>query len=132
MPTYRGFDLTVRALSVRKQAKKNLRCVVVHSFAPRDLEGDVGKAELDAFQKHAYEIFDEYVYPAYGDNAPSRENSMAAHFPWVIRQDTDLERFSSISAVKDALFSELHQALCRRIEELCRPDEDAGDEEEVP
>jgi hypothetical protein len=68
------------------------------------------------------------MYAAGEDDAPSQEDSTAAHFPWVIRQDTDLERFSSVHAVREALFSDHHRTLFRRIEELCRP-EDADDEE---
>ncbi|AUX48999.1 uncharacterized protein SOCE26_105440 [Sorangium cellulosum] len=126
---HQGFDLTVQALGLRKPAAE-LRSVVVHSFAPSKSAPALRAAEREQMLQRSYESFDDYVYTAYTEDAPALEDETAAHFPWMISQDPDLERFASISAVKDKLLSEEYQALKRRIDALCRPEQPDGDDEE--
>jgi MinD-like ATPase involved in chromosome partitioning or flagellar assembly len=118
---YQGFDLTLHALSIRKNAA-DLRCVVVHSFAPPKSSPVLRDAEREEVAQRVYESFDRHIYPAYTENAPALEDATAAHFPWIISQDPDLERFPAIETVKENLFSEEYGALRRRIEELCSPE----------
>jgi len=126
---FRGLDLAIRALGVRKSAA-DLRCVVVHGFSPRDPESEPGKLELENFQQRTYDSFCSHIY-TYEDEPPAPADKTAAHWPWPLRQDPDLERFSSVSSVQNNLFTEQHQQLLRRIQELCTPEPQLGDPDEA-
>ncbi|WP_158620115.1 tyrosine-protein kinase family protein [Corallococcus sicarius] len=127
--SFRGLDIAIQALGIRKNSQ-DLRCIVVHGFAPRDPESDSGKLELAKFQERTYDSFCEHIYE---EDPPAPTDKTAAHWPWPLRQDPDLERFSSILSVRDNLFSEQHQHLLLRIKELCSPEPqsnaNSGDEE---
>ena len=118
---FQGLDLTVHALSLRKRVDE-LRCVVTHNFAPRDLDSEEGRAEVEEFQRRSFEIFDRYIYASYEEDAPSPDDSTAAHWPWPLRANPSLERFTNILSAKDILFAEEYRSLRKRIEELCTPE----------
>lgn len=121
---YRGLDLTVRAIARRKPEKK-LRCVTVHGFATSDPSSREGKAELDEVRERAYSIFSEHLY----DDAPAETDRQAAHFPWPLRRNSLLERFSSITSALDELRTDQYRELLDRIIELCAPEDPSNEDE---
>lgn len=122
---YRGLDLTVRALG-RRTPEDKLRCITVHGFAPPELESAEAKAEIAEVRDRAYKSFCEHVY----DEVPSEEDETAAHFPWPLRRNPHLERFTTIASVQNDLRTEQHTKLLSRIVELCTPEDSVPDEED--
>jgi MinD-like ATPase involved in chromosome partitioning or flagellar assembly len=118
---YQGLELTIRALSKRK-SQDRLRCITVHGFAPQDPNSSEGQAEIIEMHDRAYDIFCEHVYPASSANIPAIDDQTAAHWPWPLKRNSNLERFTSISSVQDDLRTQQHKDLLQRIEELCAPD----------
>ena len=117
---YRGLDLTVRTLARRKREEKT-RCVTVHGFAPADPSSAEGKAEVDEVRSRAYAIFSDHLY----GEAPAETDTLTAHYPWQLRRNPLLERFTTISSVLPQLRTEQHAALLDRIIELCAPEDEA-------
>jgi MinD-like ATPase involved in chromosome partitioning or flagellar assembly len=126
---YRGLDLTVKALA-RRKPEDQLRCVVVHGFAPSDEESPEGKAEIAEVRFRAYRSFSEHVYCRGDEDLPAEDDDGVAHFPWRLRRNPSLERFTSIASVLQDLRTEQHRALLRRVVELCAPEGEPADDEE--
>lgn len=129
--SFRGLNIAIQALGIRKSAQ-DLRCIIVHGFSPRDPDSELGKQELAEFQGRAYDSFCDHIYE---EDPPGPSDKTAAHWPWPLRQNPALERFSNLSSMRDSLFSEQHQQLLLRIKELCTPEpalNSSGDEPEEP
>ncbi|HTN86614.1 MAG TPA: hypothetical protein VL242_23095 [Sorangium sp.] len=124
---YRGLDLTVRALGQRIP-EDELRCVTVHGLAPPDPESPEGKAEIAEVRARAYKSFSDHVY---GD-VPAEEDATAAHFPWLLRRNPNLDRFTTLASVLNDLRTDQHKKLLDRIVELCTPEDPPPDEEGSP
>lgn len=122
---YLGLEVTVEALARRKPEDK-LRAVIVHGFAPPDESSPEGKAEVAEVRARAYRIFADHVYK--GD-APAEDEDGVAHFPWRLKRNPNLERFTSITSVREDLRSEQHVRLLDRILALCVPEDAAVDDE---
>jgi MinD-like ATPase involved in chromosome partitioning or flagellar assembly len=123
---YRGLDVTVQALSRRKDAE-SLKTVVVHAFAPRDPASPIGEKESSEFLERSHQIFTKYVYDE--ESAEDLDVETAAHFPSKLPYDPDLERFTALASVEKSLLGEDYQALWRRIVELCAlPQGDEADD----
>ncbi len=142
---YDGLELTVAALGERHLARQ-LRCVVVQALAPTDQGSPEYERSTAEFRHRSWDAFARHLYPkaeaagteaAPGDlreleeeSAPAEGSETAAHSPRVVRYDERLVRFSSLSAIREQLFSEDVRRLVGRIEELTAPEgEDEGDEE---
>lgn len=119
---YLGLNLTVEALARRKTEDK-LRTVIVHGFAPPDEGSPVGKAEVAEVRARAEKIFSDHVYKQ--ESKPSEDDEEAAHFPWRLKSNPNLERITSIASVREELRTEQHRRLLGRVLELCAPEEPA-------
>ncbi|GMT98434.1 hypothetical protein KH5H1_25530 [Corallococcus caeni] len=126
--SFRGLDIAIQALGIRKDAQ-DLRCIIVHGFAPRDPESEPSKKEIDTFQTRVYDSFCTHIYE---EDPPGPTDRTAAHWPWPLRQNPDLERFTSLSSVRDSLFSDQHQQLLLRIKELCTPEPAPNSGDDAP
>ncbi len=115
---YAGLDLTIRALGLRKKEEDFLG-VIVHGFAPSDLTSEPAKEELREFRQKSHDAFRKYVYS--GD-VPDVAATDVAHSPWIIKQDSALERFHSLVGIQERLFANGYSALLDRILELCLVD----------
>lgn len=125
---YQGLDITVRALGLRK-SEKELRCLVVHSLAPRPRDKELLEGERNAFLSRSHQIFERHIYEhedehedAPDENAPGLNDTSAAHYPIVLHQDENLERFDLLMSVEPQLFSEPYVKLKERLVALCRPE----------
>ncbi|HMY16255.1 MAG TPA: P-loop NTPase [Polyangium sp.] len=123
---YQGLDLTIRALGKRK-AQDRLRCITVHGFAPPDPSTTDGQVEMTEMRERVYGMFSDHVYSLLNDDIPEMTDQTGAHWPWPLKRNANLERFTSISSVQDDLRSQQHRDLLRRIEELCSPDSPGED-----
>ena len=117
---FRGFELTLSALTQRRSPDDFL-CVVVHTMAPTDSGSTAAIEEEQTFMDRTYAAFCEFVYE---DDAPQKEATDQAHWPWVIRYDSALERFTSVSGIRSALFNDNYKALLTRVVELCQEEEE--------
>jgi MinD-like ATPase involved in chromosome partitioning or flagellar assembly len=115
---YQGFDITVRSLGQRKDPRQ-MRCLVVHSFAPRPRDEQLLSAERAQFLARSHQSFERHVYD---DNAPMLDDADAPHHPIVLHQDENLERFSSLGVVEERLFSRPFVELKKRLVALSRPE----------
>lgn len=135
---YRGLDLTVEALA--RQQRNELQCVVVENMAPIDPGSDEYQRVTKEFRARSWKSFSDYFYegpnasdsgseePESNDlqaleeeSAPSEDSQSSAHYPWVIRHNERLVRFSSLAAVKAELFGEEFRGVLERIQALSVP-----------
>jgi MinD-like ATPase involved in chromosome partitioning or flagellar assembly len=137
--SYQGLELTVAALG-RRQNARQLQCVVVQTMAPGDPDSEEYKRIQMEYRRRSWEAFSEYVYPRpepgseetapeheptpeelEDESASSEESATAAHYPWTVRYNERLVRFTRLESVRPELFSEDFVRVVERIEALCTP-----------
>lgn len=116
----RGLDLMLQLLS-----SEELRCAIVHAFAPAQRESEAEKEERAAFRQRVYELFRRHVYDVHYDDSdiPSEEAEDRPHSPLVLHQEEALRSITRIEAIREQLFSSDYQKLCTRVQELCEPED---------
>ena len=78
----------------------------------------------------SYAIFSDHAYQDLPDaDVPDEDDRSGAHWPWPLKRNPNLERFTSLSSVQGDLRTELHGQLLQRIVELCTPEDQAPDDE---
>jgi MinD-like ATPase involved in chromosome partitioning or flagellar assembly len=134
---YLGLDLTVEALA--RQQRNELQCVVVQSMAPIDPGTEEYRRVTSEFRAQSWRIFSEHIHGMDGaspptdatadaelaaledDSAASEDSDNSAHYPWVIRYNDRLIRFSSLAAIRAELFAEEFRRVVERIQALSVP-----------
>ncbi len=133
--SYRGLELTIEALG-RRRSSRDQRFVVVQAMAPGDrgseeferVTGDFRHRVWEAFSKHVYEQEEapggeeETGADLENRSAPSEESETAGHYPWVIRYNERLVRFTALADVRAELFDQDFTSVLDRIEALSAPE----------
>ncbi|MBW2734859.1 MAG: AAA family ATPase [Deltaproteobacteria bacterium] len=130
-----GLELTLAALARRR---KDDPSVMVHSMAPL-AQDDPNDQERTRFRNQVYDLFRNTVYASsdaevdtFIDGVPAETDNQAPHYPWVTIRHPILERLDTLSGAQESVvFSEEHNAIQRRLAELCEeepePDEKSGE-----
>jgi len=115
--TYQGLELSVDMLARRKGLDRLEAVVVQTMVSPEGLPDAV--ADEAEFLDKSYGWFRDHVYTKAGGLVIAKEDA-GQHRPVVVRYDSALQRFASLTSIERSFFAPSYEALLDRILAILR------------
>lgn len=116
-----GLALTLEVLAAHREARER-RILLVQTFVPLPLDGDVALASRARFREAMYRAAERSIY-AELDDLPGDGDEGAAHFPWPVGQLDELAACQRLQDISEGtLDSPAFQAIRARLEALAAPE----------